>query len=142
MDSSAVAVSEPASVRASFNLNICELTAKLIRFRKAILVQVEKTIPLENIQDATFIEGPILKHFNLSTVKFETAGSSHNAAANIELTGIIDAQKFHNKILAARDHLKQGGQAGSTATQDSTLNVLQRIEAKLEEITAHLKNRP
>ncbi len=121
----------------------CELTDKSIRFRKGILVQVEKTIPLENIQDVTFIEGPILKHFNLSTLKFETAGSSHNAAANMELTGIIDAQEFRNKILAARDHLKQsGGHSASTATQDSTLAVLQRIEGQLEEITSHLRNRP
>ena len=184
MNSNAIAVSEPPSIRASFNPLIrpylvitigftmivtiigipvavvwflglgnwwarhyfdrldCELTAKSIRFRKGILVQVEKTIPLENIQDVTFIEGPILKHFNLSTLKFETAGSSHNAAANMELTGIIDAQEFRNKILAARDHLKQtSGSPASTATQDSTLAVLQRIETKLEEITTHLKNR-
>jgi putative membrane protein len=120
----------------------CELSAKSIRFRKGILVQVEKTIPLENIQDVTFIEGPLLKHFNLSTLKFETAGSSHNAAANMELTGIIDAQEFRNKILAARDHLKPTNRSpASTATQDSTLAVLQRIETKLEEITTHLKNR-
>lgn len=29
----------------------CELIEKAIRFKKGILVQVEKTIPLENIQD-------------------------------------------------------------------------------------------
>ena len=51
----------------------CELGEKSLRYRKGILVQVEKTIPLENIQDVTFIEGPILKHFQLSTLKFETA---------------------------------------------------------------------
>ncbi len=121
----------------------CELTDKSIRFRKGILVQVEKTIPLENIQDVTFIEGPILKHFNLSTLKFETAGSSHNAAANMELTGVIGAQEFRNQILAARDYLKQhgSGNAAAAATQDSTLAVLQRIDAKLDEITTHLKNR-
>ena len=121
----------------------CELTANSIRFRKGILVQVEKTIPLENIQDVTFIEGPVLRHFNLSTLKFETAGSSHSASANMELTGIIDAQEFRNKILAARDLLKQhSGQPASTDSQDSTLAVLQRIEMKLEQITSHLTTRP
>ena len=63
----------------------CEITDKSIRFRKGILVQVEKTIPLENIQDVTFIEGPILKHFNLATLKFETAGQSLSGAANMEI---------------------------------------------------------
>lgn len=100
------------------------LRLKLALFRKGILVQVEKTIPLENIQDVTFIEGPILKHVNLSTLKFETAGSSHSASANMELTGIIDAQEFRNKILAARDLLKQqGSQPVSTDAQDSALAV-------------------
>jgi len=33
----------------------CHLGDKSLRFRKGILVQVEKTIPLENIQDVTFI---------------------------------------------------------------------------------------
>jgi membrane protein YdbS with pleckstrin-like domain len=121
----------------------CELTDKSIRFRKGILVQVEKTIPLENIQDVTFIEGPVLKHFNLSTLKFETAGASNPAMANMELTGIIDAQEFRNRILSARDALKQnsGASAASLANQDSTLAVLQRIEVKLNEISAHLASK-
>src|SRR3982751_2913681 len=70
----------------------CELDGKTLRYRKGILVQVEKTIPLENIQDVTFIEGPILRHFQLSTLKFETAGSSAGQASDMHLTGIIDAQ--------------------------------------------------
>ncbi len=121
----------------------CELTDKSIRFRKGILVQVEKTIPLENIQDVTFIEGPVLKHFNLSTLKFETAGASSPAMANMELTGIIDAQAFRNRILSARDALKQhgGASAASLANQDSTLAVLQRIEGKLNEIAEHLASK-
>ena len=56
----------------------CELGETALRFRKGILVQVEKTIPLENIQDVTFIEGPLLRRFNLSVLRFETAGQSPN----------------------------------------------------------------
>lgn len=41
----------------------CQISDKTLRFRKGILFQVEKTIPLENIQDVTFIEGPLLKSF-------------------------------------------------------------------------------
>ena len=57
-----------------FHRLLCVLDGKTLRFRKGILFQVEKTIPLENIQDVTFIEGPILKKFHLATLKFETAG--------------------------------------------------------------------
>jgi putative membrane protein len=37
----------------------CELDDKVLSFRKGILFQVEKTIPLENIQDVTFIQEPV-----------------------------------------------------------------------------------
>src|SRR6185295_8222473 len=85
----------------------CHLGEKTLRFCKGILVSVEKTIPLENIQDVTFIEGPILRQFHLSTLKFETAGHSAGQANDMHLTGIIDAHEFRNRILEARDALKQ-----------------------------------
>ena len=46
----------------------CELSDRTLRFRKGILFQVEKTIPLENIQDVTFIEGPLLRRFQVSVL--------------------------------------------------------------------------
>ena len=118
----------------------CELTDKLIRFRKGILVQVEKTIPLENIQDVTFIEGPILRHFNLSTLKFETAGASNTHDGNMKLTGIIGAREFRNRILSARDQLKQRGNAPASKNNDELL-VLKSIEAKLDEIIVHMREK-
>ncbi len=71
----------PWWARHYFDKLTCSLDGKTLRFRKGILVQVEKTIPLENIQDVTFIEGPILKKFHLATLKFETAGQSAGAGA-------------------------------------------------------------
>lgn len=127
----------------------CHLGPKTLRFRKGILVQVEKTIPLENIQDVTFIEGPVLRHFHLSTLKFETAGSSVGQANDMHLTGIIDAHDFRNRILEARDTLKQqsmrvhpdapahADHAGSAAQ----LSALQGIERRMDEIITLLKDR-
>ncbi|MFO0962735.1 MAG: PH domain-containing protein [Phycisphaerales bacterium] len=86
----------------------CHVTNRRLRYRKGILFQVEKTIPLENIQDVTFIEGPVLRHFHLSTVKFETAGHSAGQANDMHLTGIIDAHEFRNRILEAREQLLRG----------------------------------
>ena len=90
-----------------YNLLQCQLSDRALRFRKGILVQVEKTIPLENIQDVTFIEGPLLKKFHLATLKFETAGHSAGQAHDMQLTGIIDADEFRNRILERRDALLQ-----------------------------------
>jgi putative membrane protein len=131
----------------------CHLTAKSLRYRKGILVQVEKTIPLENIQDVTFIEGPILRRFQLSTLKFETAGHSAGQASDMHLTGIIDAHEFRDRILEARDALKQSQQfrgersvapepsARQTESSDRQLVALQGIERRMDEILALLRQR-
>lgn len=116
----------------------CQLDERSIRFRKGILVTTEKTIPLENIQDVTFVEGPILRRFDLSTLKFETAGHSAGQASDMQLTGIIDAQAFRARILAARAALRHGPQGRE---QDTQLAALRAIEAKLDEIAQLLRAR-
>ncbi|AUD02513.1 PH domain-containing protein [Spirosoma pollinicola] len=83
----------------------CELSERSLRFKKGILFQVEKTIPLENIQDVTFVAGPVLRHFDLCILKFETAGHSQNQANDMELIGIIDAQAFRTHIIEQRQKL-------------------------------------
>jgi putative membrane protein len=135
-----------------YNLLQCQLSDRALRFRKGILVQVEKTIPLENIQDVTFVEGPVLRRFNLSTIKFETAGHSGGQAHDMQLTGIIDAQDFRNRILAARDALRaqRAGDASVAAHRDAgeaglqsqeQLRILRAMSERLDEIAAVLKER-
>jgi putative membrane protein len=126
----------------------CELTAKTLRYRKGILVQVEKTIPLENIQDVTFIEGPILRHFNLSTIRFETAAQSASGGSNMTLTGIIDAHAFRQAIMDARERLRLAGRGGLPALTDGAgptrteeLETLQAIHERLGEIASLLQQR-
>ncbi len=127
----------------------CELSNKTLRYRKGIIVQVEKTIPLENIQDVTFIEGPLLRHFNLSTIKFETAGHSAGASSEMKLTGIIDAHAFRQAILEARDRLRLQGRGGLPSLTDggapsrtAELETLQAIQGQLADIAELLRRRP
>ncbi|MBK6626400.1 MAG: PH domain-containing protein [Flavobacteriales bacterium] len=118
----------------------CELGPKLLRYRKGILFQIEKTIPLENIQDVTFVEGPLLKHFNLSILKFETAGQSQGQAHDMRLIGIIDAHEFRDRILAQREALKHGREpeqtSPSSAASEETVVLLRRILERLDAIAA------
>jgi|GEM_PF-209567 len=117
----------------------CELTPRALRYRKGIFVTVEKTIPLENIQDVTFIEGPLLKRFNLSILKFETAGHSAGQANDMKLIGIIDAHDFRARILAARDEMKRVGSNGVAtggSTEQAQLEALRAIQVSLMEILA------
>jgi putative membrane protein len=83
----------------------CELSERSLRFKKGILVQIEKTIPLENIQDITFIEGPLLRAFHLCILKLETAGQSVGGANHMKLIGIMDAPEFRAMVLAQRQQL-------------------------------------
>ncbi len=130
----------------------CHLSGTTLRYRKGILVQVEKTLPLENIQDVTFLEGPILRHFQLSTLKFETAGHSAGQANDMHLTGIMDAHEFRNRIFIAREKLKHPTQPGlglvaaSGGAQIDTeaadqLASLRGIERRLDDIIGLMKER-
>jgi membrane protein YdbS with pleckstrin-like domain len=128
-----------------YDLLLCELGETELRFRKGILFQVEKTIPLENIQDVTFIEGPLLRQFNLSTLKFETAGHSAGQASDMTLVGIVDAHAFRAEILRRRTALRQRaaapGAAGMGDAGAAQLVLLQQISAQLERIAQRLEDR-
>jgi membrane protein YdbS with pleckstrin-like domain len=121
----------------------CELSTQTLRYRKGILFQVEKTIPLENIQDVTFIEGPVLKRFNLSILKFETAGQSAGQAHDMKLVGIERAHDFRSQILARREVLKRGAphRVETPAAGDESLLVLKAILLKLGELETLMKSR-
>ena len=120
----------------------CELSDRSLRFRKGILFQVEKTIPLENIQDVTFIEGPLLRRFQLSVLKFETAGQSAHGQANaMQLIGIVEALQFRNQILLRRDVLKDRGSTPAVSANDGVTSSMQAIEAKLDEIISLMRAR-
>jgi putative membrane protein len=117
----------------------CELGATALRFRKGILFQVEKTIPLENIQDITFIEGPLLRQFHLSILKFETAGQAAGQAHDMRLIGVIDAHELRAQILSRREALKNSRSRetpAASAADDETRQLLRAILGRLDEIAA------
>ena len=117
----------------------CELDDRVLNFRKGILFQVEKTIPLENIQDVTFIEGPLLRRFHLAVLRIETAGQSQGQAHNMQLAGIIDADRLRAEILLRRDRLRRE-LAGARADHDVLqLAALHAIRERLDDIADLLR---
>ncbi len=116
-----------------FNKLDCELSERSLRFKKGILVEVEKTIPLENIQDVTFVAGPLLRYFDLCILKFETAGQSPHQAHNMELIGIIDAQTFRTQILEQRQKLM------ATRTHQQSANTDQELLTDVRDILRDIR---
>lgn len=118
----------------------CTLDDRTLQFRKGILFRVEKTIPLENIQDVTFIEGPILRMYHLSILRVETAGQSPGQAHSMQLVGIVNAHALRDEILARRERLRvRHATAAPEAAQGQA--TLEAIRARLDDIADLLRQR-
>ncbi len=90
----------------------CKLTSKHLIYKKGVLHKVSKTIPLENIQDITYIENPILRLFGLMILKIETAGQSNPQSTDMKLIGIVNTEDFKDKIFNQRDLLLENNRRG------------------------------
>lgn len=103
----------------------CQITNKNLKFSKGMIVHIEKTIPVENIQDLSFVGGPILRYFGLTLIKIETAGGgggAHNQNL-MSMLGINDAENFKTQILVQREKVinqKHGYSGASTIDASST----------------------
>ena len=114
----------------------CKLTTRHLIFSKGAFFMVEKTIPLENIQDLTFLQNPILNLLELRVLKIETAGSSNPDGSDMKLIGIVDAEKFKQQVLEQRELLvRQPNDDMSESKEGESLEVLREIRDMLKEIT-------
>jgi len=100
----------------------CRLTNKNLQFSKGFIVNIEKTIPLENIQDLSFIGGPILRYFGLTLIKVETAGGggSHHSNNIMSMLGINNAEEFKVEILIQREKVINSKYNRNTVNKTST----------------------
>lgn len=117
----------------------CELSPRHLRLKKGILFPVEHTIPLDNIQDLAFKEGPLLRYFELSTLKIETAGQSGQGGSDMSITGIRNASAFRNAVLTQRDYLTERPQSSGPAESSDGALRGERIEQLLTEIRDALR---
>jgi len=116
----------------------CTLTEKQLKFSKGMVLQIEKTIPLENIQDLSFIGGPILRSFGLTMIKVETAGGGGAHQNNImSMLGVINAEDFKCQILAQREKIikeKYSFNQAPATVSASDVQLLNDIKNELVEI--------
>lgn len=133
-----------------FKTLMCELSNKNLRFSKGLILHIEKTIPLENIQDLSFIGGPILRSFGLTLIRVETAGGgggAHNQKM-MSMIGINESESFKKAILNQREKVireKSGfnviaSEGKQTQAIDNT-QLLTDIKNELIEIKNALKNK-
>lgn len=122
----------------------CELTTRALHFKKGVWFQVERTVPLDKIQDLTFREGPVLRFWGLTTLKLETAGQSTQGSSDMGLTGIVDSRKFREMVLNQRDNItdfQSARESSQSQTSDSALlSTLNDIHSTLKSIESKLNN--
>jgi putative membrane protein len=117
----------------------CQLSYKNLKFSRGIIFRVEKTIPLENIQDLAFIGGPILRSFGLTIIKVETAGGGGQHHSNMmSMIGINDSEEFKDMILKQREIIVKekamGFQRPANAEASGNENILNEIRDELIKI--------
>ena len=115
----------------------CKLTDRHLVFKKGVLFKVEKTIPLENIQDLTFIENPLFKAMDLRILKIETAGQSNPQGSDMKLVGIMSSADFKENVLQQRELIRTEGKVTSpqqAANQDQVVDLLKEIREILKDI--------
>jgi putative membrane protein len=121
----------------------CELTSRALHYKKGVWFKVERTIPLDKIQDLTFVEGPVLRWLNMSTLKVETAGQSAQQSADLSLTGIMDALSFREAVLNQRDDITDvsrpaSGDGSSSISGNDVVLILSQIRDSLKSIDQKL----
>lgn len=113
----------------------CQLTSRHLIFSKGAFFKVEKTIPLENIQDLTFLQNPILNLLELRVLKIETAGGSNPHGSDMKLIGIIEAESFKKQVLDQRELLVRKPEIEQVlSSDDESLEVLKEIRDLLLEM--------
>lgn len=131
----------PMIIKRYFNRLKAELTTRALRFEKGVLFHVERTIPLDKIQDLTFKEGPLLRYFGLSVLRIETAGSSGQGQADLTLIGIKDAADFRAHVLEQRDVVTENRYSQSSDDSDgSVVELLGEIRDSLKAIEQKMGN--
>ena len=118
----------------------CKLTNRHLEFKKGVLFKVEKTIPLENIQDLTFIENPFLKYLDLRILKIETAGQSNPQGSDMKLIGIMKSSDFKEKVLYQRELLKTENRSENRQTETSNEQT-NKILMEIRDILNDIKNK-
>ena len=121
----------------------CQITNKNLKFSKGLILHIEKTIPVENIQDLSFVGGPILRYFGLTLIKIETAGGgggNHNQNM-MSMLGINDAESFKTAILLQREQVihEKYSNSNQAVASISDSQLLMDIKNELIEIKNKIK---
>jgi len=123
-------------VRRSFDALKCELHERTLVVKRGIFFKVEKTIPLDKIQDLTVKEGPLLRMLGLRSLKIETAGQGTPGSSEADLIGVVNPLDFRDAVLRQRDSISAVpvSRPGTDEGDRGTIELLTEIRDLLSQI--------
>ena len=123
-------------VRRSFEALKCELHERTLVVKRGIFFKVEKTIPLDKIQDLTVKEGPLLRKLGLRSLKIETAGQGTPGSSEADLIGVVNPLDFRDAVLRQRDSMSAVpvSRPGTDEGDSGTIELLTEIRDLLSQI--------
>jgi len=77
------------------------LDDKSLRVESGLLFRSRKTIPLDKITDLELVQGPLLRHLDMWTVKVQTA-STASQLPEATLLGLVNPDQVREEILSAK----------------------------------------
>ncbi|MBK7965887.1 MAG: PH domain-containing protein [Bacteroidetes bacterium] len=92
---------------------------------------------MENIQDMTFVEGPLLRAFNLTIIKVETAGQTQHHGNAMSLIGVYNSDLFRDQVLERRQKIVS--QRNGNTQQDS-IETISKTLVSIEKILLQSNN--
>lgn len=119
----------------------CCLTETHLEYKKGVMFRVEKTIPLENIQDLTFLDNPFLRWFDLRILKIETAGGSNPQGSDMKLVGIVDTPAFKEAVLEQRTIIRNKNMSEVTGTIPALDTGVTELLTEIRDLLKEVKNR-
>ncbi len=132
----------PIIVSKRYDALSAELTERSVHLRSGVLTKVEKTVPLDKIQDLSLRTGPILNVFGLASVQVETAGQAA-AGSDMALPGLSNAQEFRDAVLERRDQLSDRGaghvSAAPAVADTQVVELLTEIRDSLKRLEGRLE---
>lgn len=128
--------------RRSFEALKCDLHERTLVVKRGIFFRVEKTIPLDKIQDLTVKEGPLLRWLGLRSLKIETAGQGTPGASEADLIGIVDPLEFRDAVLQRRDSLSAAAPAlASPAATDAGMTGTMELLTEIRDLLRRMAER-
>ncbi len=87
------------------------LEGSTLRVDQGVYFLKRKSIPLDRVTDVILVQGPLMRHFGIWSIRVQTAGMGQGIP-EATLYGLSDAPGVRDRLLAERDRAAAGRPIG------------------------------